>query len=184
MKKIVICISLLSLFVSCSNNEQKEHTSVDATENSEDARKEDDVASAKKWLVETIEGFFTNFETLKGDYSTICTKEYAEFKKDATNVDMDGGMSEDAFKTKWGRRYSEYAGIQEGFLIGGTDNGKIKVSKCELKNKTEMGGYLFEVVLEDEDYKSTFYREIVVVPSQNSFLIDDVREIKNVFAKE
>ena len=184
MKKIVICISLLSLFVSCNNNEQKEHTSVDATKNAEEVKKGDNVASAQKWLVETIEGFFTNFETLKGDYSTICTKEYAEFKKDATNVDMDGGMSEDAFKTKWGRRYSEYAGIQEGFLIGGTDNGKIKVSKCELKNKTEMGGYLFEVVLEDEDYKSTFYREIVVVPSQNSFLIDDVREIKNVFAKE
>lgn len=184
MKKIIIYISLLSLIISCSNNEQKENNDGAATENGIEERKEDDVASAKKWLVKNIEDYFANFETLKGDYSKICTKEYAEFKQDATNVDMDGGMSEEAFKTKWGRRYSEYAGIQEGFLIGGTDNGKIKVSKCELKNKTEMQGYLFEVILEDVDYKSTFYREIVVVPSQNSFLIDNVREIKNVFAKE
>jgi hypothetical protein len=97
---------------------------------------------------------------------------------------MDGGMTEAAFKKKWGRRYSPYAGIGEGFLVAGSDFGKIKVTSCEFSNDTEMGGWLFKTIIEDTEFKSKFIRDIVVMPEGRSFLIDDVKEKGNVFAGE
>ncbi len=183
MRKNVIPLILITVAFSCTNM-HRDPDSNDGVSKTKEAQKKpesDRVELAKKWLIHSIEDFFENYIRLRGDYSKICTKQYAEFKQDATNVDMDGGMTEEAFKNKWGRRYSEYAGIQEGFLVAGTDFGTIRVTRCEFRNKTEMGGFLYETILEDTEFKSQFKRDIVVMPSGRSFLIDNVYEKENVF---
>jgi hypothetical protein len=48
----------------------------------------------------------------------ITTKNYYEYKTDATNVDMDvdGSLSLKDFQQKWGNKYNtKYAGINTGF---------------------------------------------------------------------
>ena len=101
--------------------------------------------------------------------------------KNATNVDLDGGMTESEFKNKWGRRYSEYAGVGEGFMIAGADFGKIEVTKCEFRNRTEMKNFLYDVLIVDKTFNSKFTRQVVLVKNGATFLIDNVLEISNEF---
>lgn len=138
------------------------------------------IAEAQKWLVSSIEAHFS--AQIEADFAYLCTPQYAEFKRDATNVDLDPGMSEAAFRKKWGRRCGPYAGIGEGFMAAGTDHGKIRVRSCHYSHKTEMGHYLFETILEDPDFGSVFYRDIVVTPNKQAFRIDNVLEKRNEFA--
>jgi hypothetical protein len=138
------------MILSCKHADNQQQNNISEIEigKQKELGKDENVELAKQWIIKNVEEFFMNFDSLKGNYSKICTEQYTEFKSDATNVDIDGGMSEGEFKTKWGRRYSEYAGIQEGFLVPGTDFGKIKVTKCEFKNKTEMGVTLGATIAE------------------------------------
>ena len=138
------------------------------------------IAAAQKWLVSSIEAHFSN--QIEADFAYLCTPQYAEFKRDATNVDLDPGMSEAAFRKKWGRRCGPYAGIGEGFMVAGTDHGKIRVRSCQYSHKTEMGHYLFKTILEDLDFGSVFYRDISVKQHRKAFRIDDVLEKRNAFA--
>ena len=132
---------------------------------------------AKKWLTENIEQFFLNFDKLEGNYSKICTKQYFEYKTDATNVEMgDDGMTKSKFGKKWPNRNPALAGFGAGFMISGQDFGKIKVTKCDLLNKTLTGGWLFATLIEDIQFKAKYTRDIVVVQNKGSFLIDDVLE--------
>lgn len=135
----------------------------------------------KNWLKENIETYFNNDAVFLNGFTSLCTQQYAEFKTDATNVDLDGGMTAEEFKSKWGRRYSEYAGIGEGFMVAGSDFGEIAVTKCEFKNRTEMNDYIYEVIIEDKTFGSRFIRQVVLTKNGDSFLIDDVREISNEF---
>ncbi len=179
--RLIILLAIL-FCISCNQKNSEEQKSTDIkTESKNEENDDQDIENAKTWLVQNIEKYFTDFNTLNGDYSSITTKEYAEFKSDATGVGMDGGMDESAFKTKWAKRNTEKAGLGEGFMIGGNDFGKIKVTKAEFKNKTESGDYMFETLIEDTEFKSKFYRDIVVKKTGNSFLIDDVIESKNEF---
>lgn len=152
-----------------------------ATMNSQKNLVKDSIADAQRWLVENIEKYFKDFDKLNGDYSSICTPKYSEFKEDATGIDMDGSMTEEGFIAKWGKGAVKYAGLGEGFMIAGNDFGKIKVKKCIYKDRTEEGGYLFETIIEDTDYSSIFEREIIVIASGNTYLIDHVFELKNTF---
>jgi len=172
---------LLCTLISCQGEEEKkpEPTPASITAPAEDTRQE----AAKTWLSTGIEQYFTHFDSLRGDYAYLCTPTYAECKSDATAVGMDGGLADDEFTTKWKNRDVSQIGIGEGFLVAGNDFGTIRVSACTFKNKTDKGAYVFETILEDVDFKSTFYRDISVIPQGNSFLIEDVREIKNVFSR-
>lgn len=169
--------------LSCKNQEvQTTFTQIkDSVATEIEDKNIDSINLAKTWLVTTIETYFAEFEKINGDYSNICTPEYKKFKEDATNVDMDGGMSEQEFEKTWGKETLKYAGLREGFLIGGNDFGTIKVNKSEFMERTEKNGFLFEIVLEDTEYQSLFKREVLVIPSGNSFLIDNVFEIENIF---
>ncbi|MDO8999535.1 MAG: hypothetical protein Q7W45_07210 [Bacteroidota bacterium] len=139
------------------------------------------IQAGKEWLINSIESFFNNDDNFLKGFSYLCTDQYAEFKKDATNIDLDGGLTEAEFKSKWGRRYSQHAGIGEGFMIAGTDYGKIEVTKCDFKNVTEMKNLLYDVLIIDKKFNSKFVRNVVLVKTRGSFLIDDVREISNEF---
>jgi hypothetical protein len=181
MRKTILCFLTYVLVSACLPTEQRELSDNEMPKSAEDQQPTEE---AKKWLIGQIEAYFEGFDEVNGGFSKLCTKEYFEFKTDATNIDYDGGMSEDEFKKKWGKRYSKFAGIGEGFLVAGNDFGKIKVTSCEFKNKTEKGGYLFKVLLFDIEYKSTFIREITVMPQNATFLIDDVLEIENNFTDD
>ena len=175
---LIISITLLYSLLSCNNNRQT------ASKNGGNFSESITIQSGKKWLKKNIESFFNNEDNFKKGFSYLCTKQYAEFKTDATGIDMDGGMTEPEFKSKWGRRYSQYAGIGEGFMVAGTDFGKIEVTKCEFRNMTEMKNYLYDVLIVDKTFHSKFIRQVVLVKNGDSFLIDNILEIANEFGSK
>jgi hypothetical protein len=118
------------------------------------------IHAGQEWLKKNIESFFNNNDDFLRGFSSLCTPQYAEFKSDAINIEFDG-MTEAEFKSKWGRRYSQYAGIGEGFMIAGTDFGKIEVVKCKFRNMTEMKNFLYDVVIVDKTFNSKFTRQVV-----------------------
>lgn len=173
--RLIVSITLFCSFVSCTN---KEPSSITKQSFAEDTLI---VRNGKDWIIKNIESFFNNDDIFMKGFSYLCTDQYTEFKKDATNIDLDGGMTEAEFKSKWGRRVSEYAGIGEGFMVAGTDFGKIEVTKCDFKNVTEMNHLLYDVLIADQTFNSKFTRQVVLIKSGNSFLIDNVLEISNEF---
>jgi hypothetical protein len=177
---IVYILFILSL---CACNPSNESISKNNTKDNTVSEDSHTIEEGKKWLKENIESFFNNNEKFMKGFSSLCTKQYFEFKQDATNIDLDGGMSEGAFKTKWGRRYSKYAGLGEGFMIAGNDYGKIELAKIEFINRTEMGGLCYEVLIIDKIFNSKFQRKIILMKENDLFLIDDVIEISNEFEK-
>jgi hypothetical protein len=180
LKHIIYILFILSLSA-CNNT----NDSPIKNNNSDNIISENDIAidEGKNWLKENVESYFNNDEKFMKGFSSLCTKQYFEFKQDAINIDLDGGMSEGAFKTKWGRRYSKYAGIGDGFMIAGNDYGKIELTKIEFKNRTEMGGLLYDVLIIDTVFKSKFQRQIILLKENKQFSIDDVLEISNEFEK-
>ncbi|RZK35469.1 MAG: hypothetical protein EOO90_29110 [Pedobacter sp.] len=178
MKHIIYILSLLFL-LSCNDKPVKENTGTVNVPKTDSIN----IADGKRWIKGNIESFFNNDSLFLKGFASLCTKQYAEFKQDAISIEYDG-MTEEELKTKWGRRYSKYAGIGEGFMIAGQDYGKVSVTECEFKNKTEMGNYLYDVVIVDTVFHSTFLRQVVLTKTRDAFLIDDVLEIKNQFKGE
>lgn len=173
--RLIISMTLICYLLSCTDNGQT------ATRSSKSEYDSITIQSGKEWLKKNIESFFNNENNFMKGLSYLCTKQYTEFKTDAINIDLDGGMTEPEFKSKWGRRYSQYAGIGEGFMIAGTDFGKIEVAKCQFRNMTEMKNFVYDVLIIDKTFNSKFIRQVVLVRNRSSFLIDDVLEISNKF---
>lgn len=138
------------------------------------AASEDDdqqeIVAAKDWLEKSISLFFQDKTTME----KICTKQYNSFKNDGWSM-SEGDMSEKKFKSKWGAIYNLNLFCSDcGFLIDGQDYGKIK-AEATLKSKTN-DGYWFSVLIKDLDFKANYKRDIRVVNSGNSFLIDEILE--------
>ena len=107
---------------------------------------------------------------------SVYTKQYNDYKDDAMNVDLDDGLTNDEFFMKWKDKYNpKLAGIGTGLFIPEQDYGLIKVSHCELKNKIA-DGFIFNIVIEDTESKTKHSRDIKIIRSAGSFLIDDVME--------
>ncbi len=187
MEKILILFSII-LVCGCTinpeNSEQKQFKIDSGANPIEKQGFIDSTDIGKKWLIQSIESFFQNYDSLNGDFSKICTKNYFKYKTDATNVDLDGGLSLSEFRLKWKYKNLKYAGVSDGFMISGSDFGKIKVTSCEFQSKTANGALIFKVLIEDLDFKSKFYRDIILITSFKSFLINDVIELKNEFGTE
>jgi hypothetical protein len=169
MKKIFILLIVIS--ISCQNSQNKKNSKNVVLE-----KKVDNADKAKKWLIETIE------KNLNKDFyniSDFTTKEYAEYKSDATNVDLDvdGGLTENEFVKKWKNKFDvKFARIGNGFLISGQNNGKIKVTSCIALKSDNQNEYIFKTVIRDTDFKVEDKRDIKVLEKRNSFLISDVKE--------
>jgi hypothetical protein len=132
-----------------------------------------DQENAKKWLIKAIETNF-NQETFK--MSDITTKNYAEYKSDAINIEYDNGLTQETFEKKWKNKFdTKYVGT-EAFLIPTQDYGKIKVMSCKFLSLTKDKAYIFETVVRDLTYKQSYKRDIKVIQSGKSFLIADVKE--------
>jgi hypothetical protein len=182
MKKSAVLFLMVLISISCQNRPTKKEELVEktTTENTKIERKEDNQASnnsesAKKWLIETIQTYFKkDFPKMSG----ITTKTYEEYKTEATNVDLDTdvAMTQTEFENKWKNKYdTKYAGIGFGFLISGQDWGKIKITKCNLLSEND-DSYVFQTILSDTEFKTDYKRDIRIIKSGNSFLIDDVKE--------
>ena len=123
MKKIII--GSLFLIVSCKDTVKNEININSPTIEDVVAENSKGAEEAKKWLVNNIISYFkTDISDQEKMMKNITTKDYYEFKTDATNVDMDvdGSLTVKEFQQKWGDKYdTNFAGINTGFLISGQD---------------------------------------------------------------
>jgi|GEM_PF-5511640 len=136
---------------------------------------------AGKWLKIVVEEYFDNFQKLKGSYKHICTPQYAAMKWDASNVDLPGGLSEEAFVKKYGPKDLEYKGLRETFMIASSEFGKVVVANYFVKEVTPKG-YLINASIQDQTFGSRFLREVHVIKSGNTFLIDNILELENNYS--
>lgn len=183
MQNLYFSLLIVLLVCSCQNKPQttSEPMSADTMSVHQDVtsvlRKKLDVIGtedAVHWLTEVIENHLN-----EGGYAMedICTKQYYEYKNDATQVGYDGGMDEAAFAKKWSSIYDiKHAGLGTAFLISGQDNGKVKVTKCVPKPSTTAESIILEVVISDPDMNATYHRDFKIVPVGKAYQIDDVVE--------
>lgn len=173
MKKYIYTFLIACSLVACKESPTDSKSLSNPTEATSKAN-DDKTMAAKKWLIKAIEDFFLNSMS---DQKMITTTRYNEYKSDAIGVDMDGGMTAKEFQLKWGKIYdTNYAGMGVGFLISGQDYGKSKVAKCDAKASNVENEFFFDVQIDDPEMKAVYHREIKLVESNNSFLIDDVKE--------
>lgn len=175
----LILLSSLFLIISCKEKKTEkvsEHTT-SPKENLVLENKPNESEDAKNWLTGSIEKFFkTDLSTMDSAMQNITTKDYYEYKTDATNVDMDvdGSLTDKEFNQKWKSTFNtEKAGIGVGFLIAGQDWNEIKVSKCNFISQND-NTYLFDVMLEDKEYKAEYPIQVKVVKEKDGFRIADV----------
>jgi len=177
MKKIIIA-SLL-LIVSCQNDVKKEPDIADLTIQDIVAENSKEAEEAKKWLENSIVGYFkADISEQEKIMKEITTDDYYEFKTDAINVDMDvdGSLILKEFNQKWEDKYdTNFAGINSGFLISAQDWINIEVRKCDVMTSLK-NVYIFNVILADDGFKAQYFRKIKVINENGKFLIDGVIE--------
>lgn len=172
------CILALTLLLFCCTEQKSRH---DDARTSAPAQAETDRADlARQWLIESIHRYFAASEadSLNAEMKEITTPEYYEYKTDATNVGLDihGSLTEEQFHRKWQDRYNtRKAGIGTGFLISGQDWSRITIPTCRLLSATE-NGFLFDVILKDEDFREEYPVNIRVIFTDGKYLIADITE--------
>lgn len=179
MKRMIIA-SLFSI-IACKE-EKKENITQSRPQVKEEVVQEaksqaNESEEAKKWLQKNIEDYFkADLVAQEKVMQKITTKEYFDYKTDATNVDLDvdGSLTEKEFEDKWKKKFDiKKAGTGVGFLISGQDWDKIKVSECKLL-ESKKNDFLFDVVLADEKMKAKYPIKVKVIKNKDSFVIADV----------
>lgn len=178
MKRTII--ASLFLIIGCKE-EKKEIKTVTEPQQTEEKALQDNQSNeaedAKKWLERSIVDYFkADIGIGEKNLQKITTKDYFDYKTDATNVDLDvdGSLTEKEFQNKWKSKFdTSKAGIGIGFLIPAQDWINIEVESCDLKSSTK-DGYIFNVVLRDDGYKAHYPSVIKVIKENGSFLIADV----------
>lgn len=180
MKNIFI-ISLL-LIISCSETKKEQIKINNLPKESVVENNSKESAEAKTWLMKSVESYFnadiSDQETIM---QNITTKDYYNFKTDATNVDLDidGSLTLKEFQQKWKNKFNtENVAFNTGFLISAQDWTKIEVKKCDLNASLE-NDYSFYVELQDIESKEVFKRIIKVTKIKNKFFIGNVLEKVN-----
>lgn len=177
MRNIII-ISLL-LIISCSETKKEEIKINNLPKESVVENNSKESAEAKTWLVKSIESYFNaDISNQENIMQNITTKDYYDFKTDATNVDLDidGSLTLKEFQQKWKNKFNtENVALNTGFLISAQDWTKIEVKKCDLNASLE-NDYSFYVELQDIESKEVFKRIIKVTKIKNKFFIGNVLE--------
>lgn len=180
MRNIFI-ISLL-LIISCSETKKEEIKINNLPKESVIENNSKEAAETKAWLVKSIESYFdADISNQENIMQNITTKDYYNFKTDATNVDLDidGSLTLKEFQQKWKNKFNtENVALNTGFLISAQDWTKIEVKKCDLNASLE-NDYSFYVELEDTESKEVFKRIIKVTKIKNNFFIGNVLEKVN-----
>ncbi|AYZ36586.1 hypothetical protein EGY07_13925 [Chryseobacterium indologenes] len=179
MKRMIIA-SLFSI-IACKE-EKKENITQSRPQVKEEVVQEaksqaNESEEAKKWLQKNIEDYFkADLVAQEKVMQKITTKEYFDYKTDATNVDLDvdGSLTEKEFEDKWKKKFDiKKAGTGVGFLISGQDWDEIKVSECKLL-ESKKNDFLFDIVLADEKLKAKYPIKVKVIKNKDSFVIADV----------
>ncbi|WP_223600365.1 hypothetical protein [Chryseobacterium sp. GVT01B] len=174
MKRTII--ASLFLIIACKE-EKKEIKTQQIQEKVVLNNESNEAEEAQKWLKTSIVNYFkADIGSEEKNMQKITTKDYFEYKTDATNVDMDvdGSLTEKEFQDKWKSKFdTNKAGIGVGFLITAQDWDKIEVGSCDLKSSSK-DEYIFNVVLTDNSFKAKYPSVIKVVKQNGSFLIADV----------
>lgn len=174
MKRTII--ASLFLIIACKE-EKKEIKTQQIQEKVVLHNESNEAEEAQKWLKTSIVDYFkADIGNEEKNMQKITTKDYFDYKTDATNVDLDvdGSLTEKEFQDKWKSKFdTSKAGIGVGFLISAQDWDKIKVGSCELKSSSK-DEYIFNVVLTDNSFKAQYPSVIKVIKENGSFLIADV----------
>ncbi|UTX48593.1 hypothetical protein [Chryseobacterium sp. MA9] len=178
MKRTII--ASLFLIIACKEEKKEIKTDTKPQQTEEKVvlnNESNEAEDAKKWLEKNIVDYFkADIGSEEKNMQKITTKDYFNYKTDATNVDMDvdGSLTEKEFQDKWKSKFdTSKAGLGVGFLIAAQDWNKIEVGSCELKS-TSKDEYIFNVVLRDDGFKAQYPSVIKVVKENGSFLIADV----------
>jgi len=178
MKRTII--TSLFLIIACKEEKKEIKTDVKPQQTEEKVvlnNGSNEAEDAKKWLEKSIVDYFkADIGSEEKNMQKITTKDYFDYKTDATNVDMDvdGSLTEKEFQDKWKSKFdTSKAGIGVGFLITAQDWDKIEVGSCDLKS-TSKDEHIFNVVLTDNSFKAKYPSVIKVVKQNGSFLIADV----------
>ncbi|WP_213278581.1 hypothetical protein [Chryseobacterium indologenes] len=178
MKRTII--ASLFLIIACKEGKKEIKTDVKPQQTEEKVvlnNESNESEDAEKWLEKSIVDYFkADIGSEENNMQKITTKDYFEYKTDATNVDMDveGSLTEKEFQDKWKSKFdTNKAGIGVGFLITAQDWDKIEVGSCDLKS-TSKDEYIFNVMLTDNSFKAQYPAVIKVVKQNGSFLIADV----------
>ncbi|MCB2377599.1 hypothetical protein LGH70_08395 [Hymenobacter sp. BT635] len=144
---------------------------------------DEEAAKVRQWLVTSIEENFSqeNRDSENSDVDnpkSIYTRQYIEYKTDALQLEFaETDQEEKDFQRKWAGRYdTRYVGNGPFLMVKGQDFGQVKVTRCQLKERTPDQGYLFEVATRDLTYKSDSKGDIKVIQTAAGYKIDDIRE--------
>ncbi|AZA82907.1 hypothetical protein C1637_17820 [Chryseobacterium lactis] len=178
MKRTII--ASLFLIIACKE-EKKEVQPVAEPQQAEETvvsdKKSSETEEAKKWLEQSIEDYFkADLVNQEKEMQKMTTKDYFDYKTDATNVDMDGdgSLTLKEFQDKWKTKFDvQKAGVGYGFLITGQDWEDIKISSCKLLAEGQHD-FLFNIVLSDKKLNAEYPITVSVIKDHNSFLIADV----------
>lgn len=169
MKHLILL--LIPLLIGCTSKTTERATDETAPTETEEQLPSKSEA-AKAWLIAAIEDHF------KEDFpkmETITTKQYQNYWRDQIEVEY-GDLSLDQFTEKWGSIYDiDRAGIGTGFLVDAQDYTTIVLTSCEPMKSEKDNQFNFQVKLNDKGFDAEYKREITVIPSGDSFLIDDVK---------
>jgi hypothetical protein len=132
---------------------------------------------AKHWLINSIT---KRYKPNGAEDTTVAmyTKQYIDYKGDAMSMEYDTVMTPEKLKKKWEGKYNTKFVRSNSFLIGQQDWVNPKITYCNLKSRTANKSFVFKLTIKDTDPEGQYLhqREIKVIPSANSFLIDDILE--------
>lgn len=183
MNKLLITTTIVALVTINHVKAQNKSTEKGSTQQ-KSVKETKDIEKAKIWITHVVantlnkaNGLAENTnEAAEGKQKEMYTDKYMAYKDDAMEVGMQGKMTLKEFKKKWAKDFNcEYAGVGTDYLVSGTDYGLIKVTGCIFKEKIG-AAYIFETIITDTEAKIDYKRDIRVIPSGNSFLIEDVLE--------
>jgi hypothetical protein len=187
MTKLYLPLLIALTLTSCSANTSADDNPVDTVRPTDSNQQKKvlantltDTLKVKQWLTNVIESY-TNGEdpsTAHERMRNSLTDSYYNYKSDALSLDSDREppMSKEEFKKKWEGKYNtKYVGFG-AFIISAQDNGKIKVTSCNLLRGIERNASVYRVVIEDLDYKTRFNRDIKVIAQNGRLFVDDIME--------
>ena len=164
------------LLLSCQQNNNPVNNNQDKLQNEiTPSLTKIDSTSSKEWVIKVIREYFNG---KNNDMSTITTPEYNSFKMDAMNVDLgiDGSLTSEQFTKKWSDKFPlETHPTQIGFLISAQDWGKISVPRIIVKTIND-NSITFETIINDDEYETSYQRDIHVIQNDGKYFIADVLE--------
>lgn len=182
MNKVLYLVALL--IVGCDSAPALEQSTFHAStiENIADTAEvsesssEEIVNAAQQWLTNAIE---TAFEKEFPNIESILTPQCTAYTSDAMNVHFSHGLTLEQFNEKWGAIYDvSLAVVDAGRFIDAQDWDKIHVEDCQHISSDGENKHLFQITLFEETFEAYYTRRVVLVPSGDAFLIDDIQVIK------